>query len=81
MRYVHKFCVHERQYVAHDGTHSNWIENFWSNLKIKLKGKRGSQGRMLDGHLDEYVYRYNRKEEGDVFQLMLNDISTFYPIW
>ena len=67
MNYTHKFCIHERQYVSRDGTHSNWIENFWSNLKIKLKSKRGSQGRMLDGHLDEYMYRYNRKEEGDIF--------------
>ena len=64
MRYTHKFCVHERRYVSQDGTHSDWIENFWSNLKIKLKSKCGSQGSMLDGHIDEYLYCYSRKKEG-----------------
>ena len=80
MNYTHKFVVHKREYVAQDGTHSNWIENFWANLKIKLKSIRGTQGRMLDGFIDEYVYRYNRKNEGNLFNLMLQDIAIFYPI-
>ena len=56
------------------------IENFWSNLKAKLKVMRGSQRKMLDGHLDEFVYRYNRKTEGSMSELMLTDISRFYPV-
>ena len=35
---------------------------------------------MLDGHIDEFIYRYNRKSEGDLFTLMLNDIATLYPV-
>ena len=55
-QYTHRFVIHEREYVTPEGIHSNWIENFWSNLKMYLKGVRGSQRRMLDAHLDEYIY-------------------------
>ena len=34
---------------------------------------------MLDGHFDEYVYRYNKKGEGDIFYLLLDDIANIYP--
>ena len=57
MNYHHEYCIHNHRYVDPvTGIHSNWIENFWANLKIKRKSLRGSQGRMLDGHLDEYIY-------------------------
>ena len=79
--YNHKTVIHETNFVNPvDGTHTNSIENFWSNLKAKLKVLRGSQKKMLDGHLDEFVYRYNRKHQGSVFELMLQDISRFYPV-
>ena len=81
MNYTHEFCIHDQRYVDPEtGIHSNWIENFWSNFKIKLKSIRGSQGKMLDGHVDEYLYRYNRKNEGSIFELMLQDIANFYPL-
>ena len=80
MNYQHFFVVHERQYVDARGIHSNWIENFWSNLKCKLKQIRGSNRQMLDGHIDEYLYRYNRKNEGPMFNLLINDIANYYPV-
>ena len=49
-------------------------------LKQNWKSIRGSQHAMLDGHLDEFVYRYNRKAEGPIFELLLSDISMFYLI-
>ena len=81
MNYIHKTCTHKDHFVnLVDGTHSNWIENIWSNLKQKIKAIRGSQNAMLDGHVDEYLYRYNRKNEGSIFDLVLTDISVLYPI-
>ena len=81
MNYVHNSVVHKNQYVDPiTGHHSNWIENLWANLKIKLKSLRGSQGHMLDGHIDEYMYKYNCKNEGDLFTILLQDIALFYPI-
>ena len=44
MNYVHNVCIHKENFVNPDtGHHSNWIEHFWANLKIKLKAIRGSQ--------------------------------------
>ena len=81
MNYNHNVCIHKEHFVNPlTGEHSNWIENVWGNLKIKLKSIRGSQNRMLDGHLDEYVYRYNRKSEGSIFDLLMQDIAIYYPI-
>ena len=63
--YNHKFVEHERFYIdPNTGVHSYHIENVWANLKMKLKSLCGSQNSILDGHIDEYTYRYNRKEEG-----------------
>ena len=36
---------------------------------------------MLDSHIDEYIYRYNRKEEGDLFYLLIADIARYHPVW
>ena len=80
MNYTHNTVIHSREFVTRTGIHTNWIESFWGNMKIKLKSKRGSQGRMLDGFIDEYLYRYNWKNEGNLFQIMLTDITNYYPI-
>ena len=81
MNYQHNTCIHKEHFVNPvNGAHSNWIENVWGNLKIKLKSIRGSQKTMLDGHLDEYIYRYNRKSEGSIFNLLMDDIAIYYPI-
>ena len=64
----------------HDGVHTNSIENVWSNLKVHLRSVHGSQGIMLDGYIDEYQYRYNRKLEGDMYNLMVQDIATYYRV-
>ena len=80
MNYNHETVIHQREFVSRTGIHTTWIESFWGNMKIKLKAKRGSQGAMLDGFIDEYLYRYNRKNEGNMFNLMLDDIARYYPV-
>ena len=81
MNYRHYFVVHERHYVDPvSGIHTNSIENVWSNLKMHLKSICGSQTEMLHGHVDEYIYRYNRKSEGNMFNLMIDDIANQFPV-
>ena len=80
MGFVHKMVIHKYEFITVNSVHTNSIENIWSNLKAVIKSVRGSQGAMLDGHIDEYQYRYNRKNEGDVFTPMLQDIANFYPV-
>ena len=55
MGFVHKTVIHKREFIAQDGMHTNYIENVWSNLKAHLKSIHGSQGDMLDGHIDEFI--------------------------
>ena len=62
-----------------DCTHTNNIENVWAHLKMELKRMHGSQGVMLDGHINEYIYQYNRKYEDEIFNLILQDIANMYP--
>ena len=80
MGFQYNVVIHKNEFVAPDGTHTNNIENVWANLKMELKRMHCSQGQMLDGHIDEYMYRYNRKYEGDIFNLMLQDIANMYPV-
>ena len=81
MNYTHNTVIHDQHYVNPvTNEHTNWIENFWSNLKYKLKIVKGSQGRMVDGHIDKFLYRYNRSHEGDMFELILQDIANYYRI-
>ena len=35
---------------------------------------------MTDGHIDEFLYRFNKKDEGNMFDLLLHDITQYYPI-
>ena len=81
MNYTHNTAIHKENFVDPvTRAHTNSIENLWSHLKYHLKIVKGSQKRMTDGHIDEFLYRFNRKDEGQVFNLLLNDIATYYPI-
>ena len=80
MGFQHRVIIHKYKFVTQQGVHTHYIENVWADLKLELKRLRGSQDLMLDGHIDEYFYCYNRKHEGKIFDLMLQDIATFYPV-
>ena len=66
---------HKEHYVSVDGTHMNTIENFWTHMKNHFKTMHGVTSDNLPLHLDEYIYRWNCKNEGDIFDLILNDIA------
>ena len=79
--YTHGTVCHKREYVnRRTGVHTNGIENLWSVMKSKVKECRGSQGDMLYGRLNEFQYRFNRKSEGEVYDLFLQDVANYYPI-
>ena len=80
MGFTHKVIIHKNEFVTHDGVHTNSIENVWSNLKAHLKSVHGSQGTMLDKHIDEYQYRYKRKFKGEMYDLMVQGIANYYGV-
>jgi len=63
--YAHEFIDHAVAYVE-GRVHTNTIENFWSCLKRTLHGTYiAPRSFHLDAYLDEQVYRFNVREEGD----------------
>ena len=79
--YIHRTVCHKYEYVnSRNGVHTNTIESLWSIMKAKIKECRGSQGTMLHGRLDEFQYRFNRKNEGDMYDLFLIDVAALYAL-
>jgi len=62
--YTRKRIKHsEKIYVVGD-IHTNTVEGFWSLLKGGLRGVYHSVGKeYLQSHLDEYTFRYNRRND------------------
>ena len=76
----HKSVCHKREFKTPDGVHTNTIEGLWSNLKSGFKKMHGTKDTCMALHIDEFVYRWNRKKEGDIFDLLIADIATQYPV-
>jgi transposase-like protein len=62
----------ERIYVSGD-IHTNTIEGFWSLVKRGIGGVyHAVSARHFQGYLNEYVWRYNRRNDGcDLFEALL----------
>ena len=78
--YNHRTVNHTVEYVAFDGTHTNNIENLWVNMKSKFKSMRGTRESTMALHIDEFQYRWNRKKDGDIFELFIEDVARFYNV-
>jgi transposase len=75
--YTHRRVNHsERIYVDGD-VHTQTIEGFWALLKNGLIGVyHGVSTQHLQSYLDEYVYRYNHRDDPrGMFQAMLTQVS------
>jgi transposase-like protein len=75
--YVHRRIQHtEKVYVMGD-VHTNTIEGFWSLVKRGIGGVYHSVSRKyLQTYLDEYSFRYNRRNEGrPMFTSLLEQVS------
>lgn len=66
--YDHDTVNHSALEYAVGLTHTNSIENFWSLFKRGLVGSfHKISEKHLDRYLDEFSYRFNRRDEGDLF--------------
>ena len=66
----HRTVNHQEWYVADDGTHTNSIESFWALLKRGIVGQYHKVSvRHLPKYIDEFSYRFNHRNNGDVFDL------------
>jgi len=75
--YEHRRVNHSQKiYVAGD-VHTNTIEGFWSLVKRGIGGVYHSvSAKYLQGYLDEYAFRYNRRRSGNlIFPALLQRVS------
>lgn len=80
--YIHHAVNHRRNFVCPlTGAHTNHVENFWKNMKMKNKAMSGTLRHMLPGYLDEHMWRqFNGKKTLVAMDNILNQISHYYPV-
>jgi transposase len=77
MGYQHKRIHHAAKIYVMGDVHTNTIEGFWSLVKRGIGGVYHSVGsNYLQTYLDEYSYRYNRRDQGNlIFKSILGEVS------
>lgn len=76
MGYTHDYVVHRKEYVK-KGTnvHTQNIEGLWSQLKRGIYGVyRHVSKKHLQSYIDEYTWRYNKRKQRDIFQLLMKQV-------
>jgi transposase-like protein len=75
--YQHRRINHSAGVYVLGTTHTNTIEGFWSLVKRGIGGVYHSVGkRYLQTYLDEYSFRYNRRNSGQpMFTSLLEQVS------
>ncbi len=78
--FIHKTVCHQDNFVGRDGIHTNDIESYWGHLKNHFRKMNGTNRNMLPLHVDEYMYRHNNKQNGDLYEILIRDIGRFHPV-
>ena len=61
------------------GAHTQGIERSWLDAKVKIMKKmRGTTPLLMQGHLDEYCYRVEKRTDPEFFTSFLRDIQLMY---
>jgi transposase-like protein len=73
--YDHSKVAHSKLQFVEGLTHTNSIENFWSLFKRGLVGSfHKVSEKHLDRYLDEFTYRFNGRDDGQLFQRTLRNL-------
>jgi transposase len=75
--YVHRRINHSAHVYVHGDIHTNSVEGFRSLIKRGIGGVYHSVSqKYLQTYLDEYSWRYNRRDEGNLlFKALLEQVS------
>lgn len=66
---THNVVNHINGFVATDGTHTNNIEGFWSELKLKMRKEHGVKRERIDDWLIEFSFLRKNVFDADVNEL------------
>ncbi len=76
--YTHETVNHSARIYVSGDVHTNTIEGFWSLVKCGILGTyRHVSPQWLQGYLNEYAWRYNRREHG--FPMFLSLLAQIQP--
>ncbi len=75
--YGHRRINHSAKVYVIGDIHTNSVEGFWSLIKRGIGGVYHSVSqKYLQSYLDEYSYRYNRRDQGNlIFKSILDEVS------
>jgi transposase len=75
--YTHRRINHSQKVYVSGDVHTNTIEGFWSLVKRGIGGVYHSvSAKYLQGYLDEYSFRYNRRDCGNlIFPALLQRVG------
>jgi transposase-like protein len=77
--FIHNIVNHTYNFVdAYTGAYTQNIERLWGSAKWGNKKRRGTNINFLESYLTEFMWR-TRLEKQDAFQVILKDISEFWP--
>ncbi len=79
--YEHKRVHHNASVYVEGDAHTQTIEGFWSLVKRGIGGTHHAvSAKWLQGYLNEYVWRYNRRNDGRaMFALLLARAAAVTP--
>jgi transposase len=74
---VHRRINHKAHVYVHGDIHTNSVEGFWSLIKRGIGGVYHSvSSKYLQTYLNEYSWRYNRRDQGNLlFKALLEQVS------
>jgi hypothetical protein len=75
--YQHRRVNHSQKVYVAGETHTNTIDGFWSLVKRGIGGVYHSvSAKHLQSYLDEYSFRYNRRDSGNlIFSSLLERVG------
>ena len=60
-------------------THTQNVERMWGSLKWRNKKHRGTARHHLESYFAEFMWR-KRIDDGDVFEEVMNEWRTYWPL-
>jgi transposase len=75
--YTHRRIKHKARVYVRGNVHTNTIEGFWSLVKRGIGGVYHQVStKYLQSYLDEYTFRYNRRDQGNlIFTSLLQRVA------
>lgn len=69
---THDLVVHSHNEYVRGNAHTNSVENFWSNFKRGVIGSFHQVSiKHLQRYLDEFQFRFNNRQEQEIFAMVL----------